>query len=32
MAVQEVNDQKKLARLEKQLEETTEKTSKIKAE
>jgi hypothetical protein len=32
MAGQEINDQKKLARLEKQLEETTTKTSKIKAE
>jgi len=32
MAVQEVAQQKKLARLEKQLEETTNKTMKIKAE
>jgi hypothetical protein len=32
MAIQEINAQKKLARLEKQLEETTEKTTKIKAE
>jgi len=32
MAIQEINAQKKLARLEKQLEENTEKTTKIKAE